>query len=126
VNATQVAERSERVTDEGIRELPTTPFEDMLPEVMAERGVRDLDELYSRYLEASGTWDRESFMRHTRGEDWFISSEFIAPVREALGLRDVELFRAPEGGVSGSGSDWKPFLRLLCAYGEHYGERAQG
>jgi hypothetical protein len=45
----------------------TTPFKDVLPEVMAECGVRDLDELHSRYLEAGGEWDRESFTRHARG-----------------------------------------------------------
>jgi hypothetical protein len=64
-------------------EMPTTPFEDVLPEVMAQRGIKDLDELYSRYQEAGGTWDRESFMSHARGEDWGLSPEFFAPVRKA-------------------------------------------
>jgi hypothetical protein len=55
VNATQ---------DECTRE--ETPFRDVLPEVMAECGIKDLNELYSRYLEADGKWSKRRFMPHAR------------------------------------------------------------
>jgi hypothetical protein len=107
--------------------MPTTPFEDVLPEVMASRGIGDVDELYSRYLEAGGEWNRESFMRHTRGEDWFISPEFFPPVVDAPGLRNFELFRARDGSLRGRGPDWESYRRLLWSYTVYYGEHgAQG
>jgi hypothetical protein len=96
-----------------------TAFEDVLPEVMASQGVRDLDELHGRYLEAGGEWDRESFVRHARGEDWFVSSSFFDAVVNAVGLSGFELFGAPDGTVRGQGPDWEPYVRLLWSYAGH-------
>jgi hypothetical protein len=92
------APEQEYTVHDGHRGRWEEPFADVLERLMAERGVEDLEELYTRVLAAGYGYipvpgrhrDKrvkfEEFRRHARAEYPVIYGQFLNPVMEVLGV----------------------------------------